>query len=329
MSCAAAGHALGRNMCIIGETFVFVACPGDAMKTLVARKIVAGLVGIFIGWQLSPSAAHDLLPADSLKANQFDYEYVEPTNPAHRPIYEAVKKIRLLENVQEFLAPLRLPIRINLKLRGCDGVVNATFWDDAIQVCYEYLEYVMKQAPKAEKMGLTPRDALIGPTVDVFLHEAGHAALEVLEIPFFGREEDAADYFASYLLLNFSKDDARRLILGASFMTGKEAAEEQDKAPELRLLADTHGLPAQRFYARLCMAYGMDKELFGDLVTSGYLPQNRAKNCRYEYQTNEYAFKSLVQPYIDQDLARQVRGKKWFQFESAPHRSDNPAPAAK
>jgi hypothetical protein len=265
----------------------------------------------------SPAAAHELFPADKLKTNQFDYEYVEPKNPAHRPIYEAVKKIQLLEKFQEFLSPLRFPIKVTLKLRGCDGVVNATFWDDAIQVCYEYLEWVMRQAPKAEKMGLTPRDALIGPTVDVFLHEAGHAVLEVLEIPFFGREEDSADYFATYVLLQFAKDDARRLILGASFLTGKEASEEQGKAPELRLMADTHGLPAQRFFSRLCMAYGFDQELFGDAVTSGYLPQNRAKNCRYEYKTNEYAFKTLIAPYIDQELVKKVKSKKWFQFESA------------
>lgn len=74
---------------------------------------------------------------------------------------------------------------------------------------------------------------MIGPTVDVFLHEAGHAVLEMLEIPFFGREEDAADYFATYVLLQFAKEDARRLILGASFLTGKEASDEQGKAPEM------------------------------------------------------------------------------------------------
>ncbi len=290
---------------------------GDTMELPIRQLLSAGLIWLAMTSSGSRADAHDLMPAASLKTNQFDYEYVEPKNPAHMPIYEAVRKIRLLEKVQEFLAPLKFPIKVTLKLRGCDGVVNATFWDDAIQVCYEYLEYVMKQAPKAEKMGLTPRDALIGPTVDVFLHESGHAVLEVLEIPFFGREEDAADYFASFLLLQFAKDDARRLILGASFLSGKEAAEEQEKAPELRLLADTHGLPAQRFYNRLCMAYGFDKELFGDMVSAGFLPQSRAKNCRYEYQTNEYAFKTLIAPYIDQDMAQAVKAKRWFEFESA------------
>lgn len=282
----------------------------------IREALVSLMLLIVCAWGAAVEA-HELLPAASLKTNQFDYEYVEPKNPEHRPLYEALKKIQILEKFQEFLSPLRFPIKVTLKLRGCDGVVNATFWDDAIQICYEYLEWVMRQAPKAEKMGLAPRDALIGPTVDVFLHEAGHAVLEVLEIPFFGREEDSADYFATYVLLQFAKDDARRLIFGASFLTGKEASDEQGRAPELRLMANTHGLPAQRFYSRLCMAYGFDQELFGDVVTSGYLPQSRAKNCRYEYKTNEYAFKSLIAPYIDQDLVKSVTSKQWFQFESS------------
>ncbi|TAK49062.1 MAG: hypothetical protein EPO23_06385 [Xanthobacteraceae bacterium] len=284
----------------------------------IRRGIVATLmaaVASFCG--ISSAGAYEMLPAASLKTNQFDYEYVEPTNPVHRPLYEALKKMQILEKFQEFFSPLRFPVRIKLKVKGCDGVVNAYFWEDAIQVCYEYLDWVMQQAPKSEKLGLTPRDALIGPTVDVFLHEAGHAVVEVLEIPFFGREEDVADYFASYVLLQFAKDDARRLILGASFLSGKEASDEQGKAPEMRILADTHGLPAQRFYSRLCMAYGFDKELFGDVVEMGYLPQSRARNCRYEYQTNETAFKALIMPYIDPDLMKSMKAKRWFQFESS------------
>lgn len=286
-----------------------------AAGQIVRVGCIAAFLLIAANSRSMPAQAHELLPASSLKTNQFDYEYVEPKNPDHRPLYETLRKIQILEKVQDFLSLLRLPIKVTLKLRGCDGAVNATFWGDAIQVCYEYLAWVMQQAPKAEKMGLTPRDALIGPTVDVFLHEAGHAVLEVLEIPFFGREEDSADYFASYVLLQFAKEDARRLILGASFLSGKEAADEQGKVPELRLMADTHGLPAQRFYNRLCMAYGFDQELFGDVVKSGYLPQSRAKNCRYEYKTNEHAFKSLIAPYIDPELLQNVRSKRWFQFE--------------
>ena len=298
------------------------------MTAQIRRKTLVGYVASALFSFTVSATAHELLPAASLKTNQFDFVYEEPKNPAHQHLYEELKKIRLLEKFQEFLSPLRLPIRITLKVKGCDGIANATFWDDAIQVCYEYFDFIMKYAPQAEKMGLTRRDALIGPAVDVFLHETGHAVLEVLEIPFFGREEDSADYFASYVLLQFSKEDARRLILGASFLSGKETLDEQGKAPEMRLLADTHGLPAQRYFNRLCMAYGFDQVLFADAVTLGTLPESRARNCRYEYKTNEYAFKSLIAPYIDQEMLKQIKAKTWFEFESPAAATMRPASEA-
>jgi hypothetical protein len=39
----------------------------------------------------------------------------------------------------------------------------------------------------------------------------------LLEIPIFGREEDAADQFAAYILLQFGKERAPRLIKGAAY----------------------------------------------------------------------------------------------------------------
>lgn len=250
--------------------------------------------------------------SSALMTNRFDIAYVQPKNPAHLAIYETLQKEHILEKVQVLLAPVKLPIRITLKLEGCDGVANATFWDDVIKVCYEYIDYVLNHASKAAADGLPLRDMMIGPAIEVFLHEAGHAVLEVLDIPFFGREEEVADYFATYILLQLCKDDARRLILGTSFVGGAEAIDEQGKAPELHLLADTHSLPAQRYFNRWCMAYGANPVLFADAIGNGMLPQSRAKHCRYEYQTNEFAFKTLISPYIDEKLKQDVWARNWF-----------------
>jgi hypothetical protein len=268
-------------------------------------------------------------PNVALKTDQFDYEYVPPKNPTHMKIYAMLKDARVLEKFQEFLSPLMLPHRIKLKVEGCDGVANAYFFRGDVKVCYEYFDYIMKYAPKMEREGLSPRDAMIGPVVDVFLHEVGHVVVEELDIPFFGREEDTADYFASYVLLHFSKDDARRLILGASFMGGNEAMEEQKKAPELVFMADTHSLPAQRYFNRWCMAYGADPVLYADAIDLGMLPKNRSGICSYEYKTNEFAFKTLVAPYIDQTLKEKVMAKHWFTFESpvAATRMSKPPPS--
>lgn len=262
-----------------------------------------------------PNSVKVVLRPD-LKTNMFDYEYVEPKNPAHRIIYNMVKDMRLLEKFQDFLSPIRLPERIKLKIEGCDGVANAFFFGNDVKVCYEYFEYIWKYTPKMARQGLSPKDAMIGPMVDVFLHEVGHAVVEILDVPFFGREEDVADYFATYILLEFCKDDARRLILGASFISGNEAMEEQKKAPELHAVADTHSLPAVRYFNRWCMAYGADPALFADAIDMGMLPENRSKRCRYEFQTNDYAFKTLIAPYIDETLKKKVTSHNWFMFES-------------
>src|SRR6185312_12733158 len=78
-----------------------------------------------------------------------------------------------------------LPERIKLKVEGCDGVANAFFFRGDVKICYEYFDYLMKYAPKMAREGLSIRDAMIGPVVDVFLHEVGHVVVEVLDIPYF------------------------------------------------------------------------------------------------------------------------------------------------
>ena len=57
----------------------------------------------------------------------------------------------------------------------------------------------------------------MGPTLEVFLHEVGHAVFDYLSVPILGREEDAADQFAAYVLLQFAESDARRLIYGVAY----------------------------------------------------------------------------------------------------------------
>jgi len=79
--------------------------------------------------------------------------------------------------------------------------------------------------------------------------------------------------------------------------------------------ADVHELPAQRYFNVLCMAYGEDPELFADVIDHWHLPQSRAKNCRYEYRRFEYAFKALIDPYVDMTMVAPVRAKQLLKFD--------------
>jgi hypothetical protein len=137
---------------------------------------------------------------DKLKTGQVKYEYAEPANAMQQHIHDRLQAMHILERLSAFLQP-------TLKVQGCDGRINAYYWDDKIIVCYEYFDFVLKIAPQMPTPeGLTRHAALAGLTADVFLHETGHAVFDMLEIPFLGREEDAADQFSAYILLQLAKD---------------------------------------------------------------------------------------------------------------------------
>jgi Putative metallopeptidase len=154
-------------------------------------------------------------------------------------------------------------------------------------------------------------DAVIGPLVDVFLHEVGHAVFDYDQVPILGREEDAADQFAAYFWLQSDKRDARRLLAGVPYENTRDAAAPGKKNP----FADAHGLPMQRFYNLLCLAYGSDAKLFERVVTDGHLPAERADGCEDEYAQVKKAMTALIDPFIDEGLAKRVRSKQWFNLD--------------
>ena len=131
---------------------------------------------------------------------------------------------------------------------------------------------------------------------------------DLLKIPIFGREEDAADQFSAYVMLMAGKDEVRRLISGAAYQF-KSGVQSESQNIATKRFADVHGTFAQRFYNILCLAYGADEELFKDMANA-YLPKDRAEGCSDEYANVAYAFKTLIGPYIDRKLA--AKHSKWL-----------------
>jgi hypothetical protein len=78
----------------------------------------------------------------------------------------------------------------------------------------------------------------------------------------------------------------------------------------LKQFSGAHGTPAQRAYNVLCIAYGADPKLFGDFVTKGYLPKERAESVMTNTDRLLDAFEILISPHIDRALAKKVLDKK-------------------
>ena len=197
--------------------------------------------------------------ADDARTNRMQIEYVPPKNPAFQPIYDALKQHQALEKLQQIFSPFRLPVDMTMKTTEC-GMSNAWYQRPTLTICYEYLADILKTLPKeGAPSGITPTDAMLGQFFYVVAHEMGHAMFDALNIPLFGRPEDAADGFAAYLMLHLgTKEDARRLIDGAAY-TYKNDVEGTKVTAPITAFADVHGAPAQRFYNLLCMAYGADR----------------------------------------------------------------------
>ena len=168
---------------------------------------------LVITWTVLVSEIVTTVQAASARGSRVSVTYVAPKDAAHQPIYEHLKELRFLEKLQEFLSPFQLPRILLVKVEGCDGNPDASYENDMIVVCYEYIDQLWKAIPlETTPAGVTAVDALVGPLFDTCLHEFAHAMFDMLQVPVLGREEDAADQVSAYIMLHLGKIEARRLI---------------------------------------------------------------------------------------------------------------------
>ena len=91
---------------------------------------------------------------------------------------------------------------MTIRTIGCDGVSNAWYQREnnrpTLSICYEYLVEIWQVMPKETAAAMvTAGDAVVGQLFFALAHEFGHAVFDIFDIPVFGREEDAADQFAT------------------------------------------------------------------------------------------------------------------------------------
>jgi hypothetical protein len=285
-------------------------------------SIIVSVVAAALACAIPPAARAQTAspPADTAKTDMIQIEYVPPTDPKHQVPYRLVQERGALEMMRKVFTPLRLPVPVTIRTKGCDGIPNAYYERvdkrPTLSICYEYLVDIWQaMAKETNAAGVTPGDAVIAQLFFALAHEFGHAVFDIYDIPVFGREEDAADQFATYIMLQFGDDRAHRLIMGAAYSYRtfvKNFKQKPNVTVPLLAFSSDHGAPETRFYNLLCLAYGYDAKLFADLVRNEALPKRRADNCRFEYAAVRYAYKQLVVPHIDMDLAAKVMDARWL-----------------
>jgi hypothetical protein len=271
------------------------------------------------------SAAQSQPPATpSGQSNQVSVVYVPPNNFSFQEVYELLRQHSALEKIKEILSPFQFHEQLTIETTECSAV-NSYYqrknFKPTVTLCYEFLKRTLELLPnETNPVGLTPADAALGQFFWVTFHEVGHAAFDMFNVPIFGHEEDAADNFATFITLQFGKGQARRLINGAAWAWRAYLGDYQ-KNPvvqtRLAAFATDHGLPQERFYNLVCLAFGANSQEFADFAS--FLPPTRAPNCSHEYQTLVRAFRQEIRPHLDMEQARMVLDTDWLkQLETEP-----------
>jgi len=267
---------------------------------------------------LAAAQSQPTVPQSGGQSGLLSTVYVPPNNFGFQEVYDLLRQHNALEKVKEMLSPFQLPEQLTIETTEC-GAVNSYYqrknFKPTVTICYEFLKRILELLPnEATPAGLTPTDAAVGQFFWVTFHEVGHAAFDMFNVPIFGHEEDAADNFATFIMLQFGKGHARRLINGAAWAWRAYLGDYQ-KNPvvqtRLAAFATDHGLPQERFYNLVCLAFGANSQEFADLAS--FLPPTRSPNCSHEYQTLVRAFRQEIRPHIDQEQARVVLDTDWLQ----------------
>jgi hypothetical protein len=274
----------------------------------IAAVLTVSAAGLLVQ---TPQSAAQTRPPELAANTRVMIDYIDPMLrfPRSQATLDRLRKRQVLEELSMFLSPLRLPRVLRIRTKSC-GVVNA-FYDRsewAVSLCYEFYEHLEQIAPQTTSpQGFTRDEVIVGGFIDAIFHELGHALFDILQVPVFGREEDAADQLSAFLMLQFGKDVARTTIKGAAFTY------LNNRNPRSRAeYADEHGTDAQRFFNYLCLAYGGEPEAFRDFVDNNVLPKARASGCAREHQLVKKAFAKTILPHIDQQLMKTVQSVPWL-----------------
>ncbi|MBX3283128.1 MAG: hypothetical protein KF756_11690 [Acidobacteria bacterium] len=208
-----------------------------------------------------------------------------------------IRDSKLLEKAADKLnAALTLPRDVILRTAEC-GRVNAFYTpkEPSVTVCFELMDHYYQVFRSSGESSDEAYNQMFDAVRFVYLHEVGHALVDLYALPITGNEEDAADRCSAYINIEYLGKDGVDAVLAAA----KAFALDGKRGNANRLdLADEHLLQEQRYYNSLCMLYGSDTTKYQYLVTDKILPSERAARCQAEYTRSRNSWAQLLEPYL-------------------------------
>lgn len=201
----------------------------------------------------------------------------------------------LVEITQSLNEIIALPYDIYLNFDKC-GEPNAFYNPEVkeITMCYEFLEDFDQAFKKISKNQAQIDDMSSNAMIVFFFHELGHCLIDVWDLPATGREEDAVDQLAMFVLLDGTPEGEDMILSAATYFAIVSDGKNNDELA----FWDEHSLDQQRFYDMLCLTYGSNPTKNKHLLGKNGLPPDRAERCPAEYQRVNHSWEKLLTPYL-------------------------------
>lgn len=242
-----------------------------------------------------------------------DVAYVRPADSRFALTHDRMRQLEVLQTLQEFLSPLKLPAKITVTMDQCGGALTIPYkpGSGAVTICYEHLNAIRDTAPQDGFVSfgagrqLTADQAVAGGVARLLLYETSFAVFDVLKIPVWGRIEEATDNVTALIMLDFGGDLAWTTILGSAWYLAQRGLLGTGFFTDA-----AQPLEAQRFYNYLCFAYGAQPNQYGFLVNGFNLPADRAVFCRGELFNLRRAFRATFMRHVDVQLLERVKKRR-------------------
>jgi hypothetical protein len=265
------------------------------------RALIAGLL---CAGALSAAAAPALAqtPAD---AGDFSVEY-GTAKKANKAAIAILRRSGALEAVvaevnSRWALPADVPILVGDELEVGPAFIPDLELEDGTKLTFinvpgSFLTLELKaMRVELRGTGISAKDGVVWANEFIVAHEMGHALVHELQLPITGREEDAVDGFAAYLLADNPKFGPSTALSAALFFDAYRRLRGKLKEADF---ADEHSILEQRIYQFLCWVYGSNPAEFRSLVGKGGLPKARAVRCGDEWTQLKRSWDTLLAPHV-------------------------------
>jgi len=146
-----------------------------------------------------------------------------------------------------------------------------------------FITFSFATTSQTEAMSKREQDFVAANLIAIYYHELGHALIDIMKLPIFGQEEDAADVLSAILINDiFNENEAQEIARATAvgFLGDKTITD----AERTRVAYwDVHGPDLQRYYTFVCLIYGANIRDRARLADELRLPKARRRTCNDEF----------------------------------------------